>query len=333
MSRGPNEKVDPSKVAFEKAIVDSVCNFLFRVSCQVNEQAPTGNSPGETLAKRCFKLLQLCFKPNVWPDAELRVTWLDKLFLMLEQSTNANFANVSMALEILTYLCTIRNKQDLLSVFKPLQRGIVSCMTCQNVKVVKGVHGMLQKLLGLFPIETSIHGNKTDDLESLYTNIGNTVFEGLQGYETNSSATVLYGPVMLLKAACINSPNYLDKFLVHFMKAIQKMQKDHVTGQSGESGGLTDLLINSLDLAKTRLAAMHGDMRKMFLTILTSLIEKSPEAKLLKAMIKMVDEWVRAKIVSIHLIYCENINKEQLLEGKSNIPLPVWSFDLVYPNL
>lgn len=203
-----------------------------------------------------------------------------------------------MALEILTYLCTIKNKHDLIAVFKPLQRGIVACMTCQNVKVVKGVHALLQKLLALYPIEPMPISAKTDELESLYSSIGTTVYDGLVGYETNPSTTVLYGPVMLLKAACISSPSYLDKFLIHFMKAIQKMQKDHVGGQAGESGGLTDLLITSLELAKTRLSSMHGDMRKVFLTILTTLIEKSPEAKLLKAMIKMVDDWVRTKSVS-----------------------------------
>lgn len=310
--RGTDEKGEPLKTAFEKAIVDAVCNFLFRVACQVNEQSSTTNSPGEALSKRCFKLLQSCLKPNCWPNAELRVTWLDKLFLLLDQA-NANFANVCMALEILSYLCTIRNKQDLLAIFKPLQRGIIVCISCQNTKVVKGVHTMLQKLLSLFPIESGVHGNKTEDLENLYNNIGSTVYEGLVNYETNSSTTALYGPVMLLKAACTNSPNYLDKFLIHFMKAIQKMQKDHVTGQSGESGGLTDLLISSLELAKSRLAAMHGDMRKVFLTILTTLIEKSPESKLLKAMIKMVDEWVRTKITSQNQNNIPSIREKSLL--------------------
>ena len=277
-----------------------MCNFLFRVACQVNEQSGTGNSPGETLSKRCFKLLQQCFKPNCWPDAELRTTWLDKLFMMLDQPTsNTNYANVSTALDILSYMCTFRNKQDLQTIFKPLQRGIIACMTSQNVKVAKGVHNMLQKLLGLFPIESGSYGNKSEELDTLYNSIGSNIYEGLVNYETNSSNTALYGPVMLLKAACTNCPNYLDRFLIHFMKAMQKMQKEHVAGgQSGESGGLTDLLITSLELAKTRLVAMHGDMRKVFLTILTTLIEKSPEAKLLKAMIKMVDEWVRTKTVS-----------------------------------
>jgi len=289
------------KAIFEKVVYDAVCNFLFRVSCQVNDQSSSGNSPGEALSKRCFKLLQQCLKPYCWPDAELRTNWLDKLFLMLDQSTTTNFANVTMALEILTWLCTVRSKQDLLGMFKTLQRGIIACMTCSNVKVAKAAHNLLGKLLGLFPIESGSHGNKTDELDSLYNSIGTNIYEGLVGYESNVTSTSLYGPVMLLKAACATSTNYLDKFLIHFMKAMQKMQKDHVSGQTGgENGGLTDLLITSLELAKTRLSAMHGDMRKVFLTILTTLIEKSPEAKLLKAMIKMVDEWVRTKVVSYY---------------------------------
>ena len=293
------DKTEDIKAMFDKAIYDSVCNFLFRVACQVNEQSPTGNSPGEALSKRCFKLLQTCLK-YCWPDAELRVTWLDKLFLMLDQNANANFANVGTALDVLTYVCGIRSKPDLVAVFKPIQRGLIACVNCQNVKVVKGVHALLQKLLAVFPIDPGTQGQKNDEFENLYNNISTTIYEGLVTYEKNTASTAttaLYGPVTLLKAACANSVTYLDKFLIQFMKAIQKMQKDHVGGGSTESGGLTDILITSLELAKTRLAGMHGDMRKVFLTILTTLIEKSPEAKLLKAMIKMVGEWVKTKVV------------------------------------
>lgn len=293
------------KAIFEKVVYDAVCNFLFRVSCQVNETSTSASSPGEALAKRCFKLLQQCLKPYCWPDAELRINWLDKLFLMLDQATNTNFANVTMALDILAWLCTVRNKQDLLGMFKTLQRGIITCMNCTNPKVAKAAHSLLNKLLAIFPVESGPHGNKMDELDNLYNSVGSSVYEGLVSYESTTASTSLYGPIMLLKAACATSPNYLDKFLIHFMKAIQKMQKEHVAGQTtGESAGnLTDLLITSLELARTRLAGMHGDMRKVFLTILTTLIEKSPDVKLLKAMIKIVDEWVRTKTVRYSLCF------------------------------
>ena len=96
-----------------------------------------------------------------------------------------------------SYTCTIHEKQYLLNVFKPLQRGIVACMTAQNMKVVKACHGLLEKLLPIFPVEVA--GVKTEELDTLYSSISSTIYDGLVNYETNPVTTVLYGPVMLLK--------------------------------------------------------------------------------------------------------------------------------------
>ena len=53
----------------------------------------------------------------------------------------------------------------------------------------------------------------------------------------------------------------------------------------------------SLDLVKNRIGVMSTDMRRNFIqVILTSLIEKSPDAKVLKTIVKMVEEWVKAKV-------------------------------------
>lgn len=50
----------------------------------------------------------------------------------------------------------------------------------------------------------------------------------------------------------------------------------------------------SLELVKTRLAVMSMEMRKNFIqAILTSLIEKSPDAKILRSVVKIVEEWVK----------------------------------------
>jgi hypothetical protein len=50
----------------------------------------------------------------------------------------------------------------------------------------------------------------------------------------------------------------------------------------------------SLELVKTRLAVMNMEMRKSFIqAVLTSLIEKSPDAKVLRAVVKIVEEWVK----------------------------------------
>lgn len=56
----------------------------------------------------------------------------------------------------------------------------------------------------------------------------------------------------------------------------------------------SELVMLSLDLVKTRLSVMSMEMRKNFIqVILTSLIEKSPDPKILRAVVKIVEEWVK----------------------------------------
>ena len=59
----------------------------------------------------------------------------------------------------------------------------------------------------------------------------------------------------------------------------------------------SELLIISLDLVKNRIGVMSTDMRRNFIqVVLTQLIEKSPDAKVMKTIVKMVEEWVKAKV-------------------------------------
>ncbi len=59
----------------------------------------------------------------------------------------------------------------------------------------------------------------------------------------------------------------------------------------------SELLILSLDLVKNRVGVMSMDMRKCFIgTILVGLIEKTTDAKVMKAITKMVEDWVKIKV-------------------------------------
>ena len=59
------------------------------------------------------------------------------------------------------------------------------------------------------------------------------------------------------------------------------------------------MLILSLDLVKNRVGVMSPDMRKNFIgNILVALIEKTHDAKVMKAITKMVEDWVKTKVIS-----------------------------------
>ena len=58
----------------------------------------------------------------------------------------------------------------------------------------------------------------------------------------------------------------------------------------------SELLILSLDLVKNRVGVLSIEMRKSFIGNLVCLIEKTPDPKVMKAITKMVEDWVKTKV-------------------------------------
>uniref|UniRef100_A0ABM0MIW8 Transformation/transcription domain-associated protein-like n=1 Tax=Saccoglossus kowalevskii TaxID=10224 RepID=A0ABM0MIW8_SACKO len=276
----------------EKQYADAVVNFLLRIACQVNETSTTMGSPGELLSRRCVQLLKMAVRPEVFPQADLKLVWFDKLFMTLDSPAQANYANICTGLEVLTFLLGVMNKPQILASFKPLQRGIAACMTCPNSKVIRGIHTLLTKLMNLFPTDTiSNIASKYEELECLYASVGKVIYDGLTNYEKSASGnpSSLFGTLMILKAACMSNPCYIDRLIAVFMRSLQKMTREHLTPIASE------LLIVSLDLVKNRVGVMSSEMRRNFIQLIMTLIEKSPESKVLKAITKMVDDWIKVK--------------------------------------
>ncbi|XP_047464622.1 transformation/transcription domain-associated protein isoform X4 [Mugil cephalus] len=289
----------------EKQHTDTVVNFLIRIACQVNDSANVAGSPGELLSRRCVSLMKTALRPDMWPRAELKLQWFDKLLMTVEQPAQANISNICTGLEILCFLLTVLQSTAILAHFKPLQRGIAACMTCGNTKVLRAVHSLLSRLMSIFPTEpsTSTVASKYEELECLYAAVGKVIYEGLTNYEkatSNTNPTQLFGTLMILKSACSYNASYIDRLISVFMRSLQKMVREHLSPQQANPGVTetstvtSELVMLSLDLVKTRLSVMSMEMRKNFIqVILTSLIEKSPDPKILRAVVKIVEEWVK----------------------------------------
>uniref|UniRef100_A0A8C7W628 Transformation/transcription domain-associated protein n=1 Tax=Oncorhynchus mykiss TaxID=8022 RepID=A0A8C7W628_ONCMY len=274
-------------------------------STGVNDSANVAGSPGELLSRRCVSLMKTALRPDMWPRAELKLQWFDKLLMTVEQPAQANFSNICTGLEILCFLLTVLQSPAILTHFKPLQRGIAACMTCGNTKVLRAVHSLLSRLMSVFPTEpsTSTVASKYEELECLYAAVGKVIYEGLTNYEKATSSanpTQLFGTLMILKSACSYNSSYIDRLISVFMRSLQKMVREHLSPQQATPGPTeastvtSELVMLSLDLVKSRLSVMSIEMRKNFIqVILTSLIEKSPDAKILRAIVKIVEEWVK----------------------------------------
>ncbi|XP_076468689.1 transformation/transcription domain-associated protein-like isoform X2 [Babylonia areolata] len=289
----------------EKQHCEAVVNFLLRMACQgcfqVNEASGVIGSQGEQLSRRCVGLVKAVLKPDVWLGTELKTAWLEKV-LSSVQTQQPNFSNICTALELLTYLLSILKKDQILATFKPLQKSISQCMQCGNNKVIRCVHSLLSRLTSHFPTEacSSNVASKYEELENLYASVSKVIYEGLTNYEKapNGSPSQLFSTLMILKAACQNNVAYIDRLITTFMKVMNKMAREHLqpTSQEATPTLASELLILALDLVKNRVGVMSQDMKKSFIgTILTGLIEKTPDNKVMKAITKMVEDWVKLK--------------------------------------
>lgn len=285
----------------ERAHADAILNFLLRLACQVNDVTTIHGNPGEQLSRRCVALLKMALKPDVWPQCcDLMLGWLDKVLASVD-SAQPNYGNISTALEVLTFLLGAMKREQILSSFKSLQRGIGACIASSNTKVIRLVHGLLSRLMTIFPAEptSSTVASKYEELDTLYTTVGKFVVDGLATYEKNTTATpsTLFGTLMMLKAACTNNPSYIDRLITPFMRVLHRMAKDHLHSTQAEANPVgSELLILSLDLVKNRVVVMGVEMRKTFIgSILVGLIEKTQDIKVMKAITKMLEEWMKNK--------------------------------------
>lgn len=56
-------------------------------------------------------------------------------------------------------------------------------------------------------------------------------------YEKNTSASSasLFGTLMMLKAACVNNPGYVDRTMIPFIRVIQRMAREHLSTTNAEA--------------------------------------------------------------------------------------------------
>ena len=118
--------------------------------------------------------------------------------------------------------------------------------------------------------------------------------------ETTNTLSQLFGNLMILKAACINVPSYIDRLLTPFMHMLQKLVKEHLVlsrihaGSELNSTLCVELICLSLELVKNRIGVMSMDMKRAFIqNVFVILIEKSPDTKVMKAILKILEEWIK----------------------------------------
>ncbi len=140
------------------------------------------------------------------------------------------------------------------------------------------------------------------------------MYEGLTNYEkaTSSVPGSLLSTVLILKAACSGNACYLDRLISQFMRVLQRLVREHLhfpgsmasvsanTGSQDSNASLiSEMIVISLDLLKSRVPVLSPEIRTTFFaTVLSNLIEKTKDSKVLRAVVRMAEDWVKGRLTS-----------------------------------
>ena len=160
------------------------------------------------------------------------------------------------------------------------------------------IHSIILNGFGNYDKATSIVAAQTAQMTQS-TNGGSAPNFTQLNQEITTTLSLLFGNVMILKAACTNQPSYIDRLLTPFMHMLQKLVKEHlILGRiqlnEFNSQLSVDLIVLSLELVMDRLGSMSHDMRRAFMqNVFFVLIEKSNDVKVMKVILKIFEEWIK----------------------------------------
>ncbi|OTF77702.1 hypothetical protein BLA29_005895, partial [Euroglyphus maynei] len=126
-----------------------------------------------------------------------------------------------------------------------------------------------------------------------------TQIPGLSSSTTTLSQ--LFSVLMCLKAACLNEPAYIDRLSTPFLVMLQKLVKEHtnvpntqVQSPDFNASLCADIINLCLELIKNRIAFSNPETRRTLInSVFFILIEKSPEVKVMKTLLKIFEEWIK----------------------------------------
>uniref|UniRef100_A0A915BXE0 FAT domain-containing protein n=2 Tax=Parascaris univalens TaxID=6257 RepID=A0A915BXE0_PARUN len=295
----------------DKTFVDSVVNLLLKMATSVPETSLTQNASQQALAleqlnKRSLGLLRACLKPNVWGKrATIKMLWLDKQLSASVESTSQQYREqaptahqlmqAQTTLDVLTQLVVILPPEVVVHNVKVAQRGIISCLNCQQNPVMRSLYQLIAKLFE----KTKSSPEGLDELETINQFVAKFINDTFTNYERAATQPVqgIFGTIHLLRTICSIQPAYVDTVCLQtFMRALQKLVKDHITVSSlGENKGhaVAELIIYSLELLRPRMRDLHSETRRTISQyVLQPLIDKTMVDRILDVVIKVVDEMV-----------------------------------------
>ncbi|KAI8989366.1 hypothetical protein BDB01DRAFT_537511 [Pilobolus umbonatus] len=305
---------------------ENTIGYLVRLACSIYNPSDIAQ---RRLVQRVLELIKKFLDPAVWPDVHIKFSHLERT-LTVKETSEILVSSVCSALEILSIDISHKPTDWFIVNMNQLYRLLENSIRSDNVRIQTSLQPVLTHIFRAISESSNAdisEDQQHPDVAAFIALIDSTINDGM------TSMNNIYAVLKLLQASSSSRSEHLDPFVPGIIKMLQKLTKEHIISShisSTSHDSQVNLLILGLNLLKKRISYL-GDQRRWFLTCLIQLIEKSPDAQLLHAILDMVTEWTLNKTETFPTIKEKAglLVKMMSLESRNNTRLTEDFLDLV----
>ena len=333
---------------------------------ELQSSTPTVQLPPSDMAKKALCLLHDLIKPGMWSDLDVDLfPRLSESVLASERTDRGEEKTVTSVVNVLQILRTVLNvKPDewVVTQLPLIQKLLDKVIKFDHPEVQDCLHasdeglGGGRKIRALVPrvIEALPQESREEEdmeVDTPETAFINFVFSAATSTMENSN---LVASINLFSTLSQTKPDKMEPHIQSIMRALQgKLAKDQVT-QVNMPGGQplppnarhpdgtplgpddrelelsTRLMLKAIDIVSSRMNDL-ADQRRPFLSVLASLVERSPNVKLCEKILELVEYWVFDSSHAFPTLKEKNavLHKMLLFEGRTDSGLLHKFLDLV----
>ena len=288
---------------------------------------PQATLPPNEMCKKAIGLFHDLLAPHLWADLEVDLfPRMTEQILVSEKADKADektATSIINTLQILRIVLNMKTDEWVLSQLAQIQKLLEKPLRLENPEIQDSLHTsdeeldggrrirpLLRRILDALPKES----REEDEMEVDTPSNEFTTFLSAVALETMTAGSLISSINIFWTLAAVK-PAEIEQHIPHIMRALQqKLAKDQIAPQPtvpgpmglqqgmrpGEGGaGLdareseisTQLTLKAIHIISLRMATL-GDQRRPFLSVLASLVDRSPNIKLCEKILELVETWI-----------------------------------------
>ncbi|GLJ07095.1 hypothetical protein SUGI_0058030 [Cryptomeria japonica] len=306
----PDEEYKPN-AAMEEMII----NFLIRVALVTEPK----DKEMSAMYKQALELLSQALE--VWPTANIKFNYLEKLLSSLQPSGQSKDPSTALA-QGLDVMNKVLEKQPHLFIRNNVQQITQLLEPCFNSKLLdigKSLCTLLKMVFDAFPVD-AMSMNAPQDIRTLHSKVEELIEKHLLAVtapqislETSSANSMISFALSVIKTLAEGQKTFIDPFLMPLVRVLQRFMREMgtITGtiakqgqrMDTESASATTRLMNDLGAVTSNLKSilklisgrvmLVPECKRLTMQILQAILsEKGTDASVLLAILDIIKDWI-----------------------------------------